>query len=143
MTDSGMPPLSDLENTVMTVIWELGHATAEQVRMALEDAQPMKDSTTRTILRRLEQKGYVRHEIEGRTYVYSPTVGSRSVAADAVRGIIDRFCNGSVEDLLVGMVDREVVSPEKLRLLAQRIARSTEQADAKGRRKARRRYRKE
>jgi len=143
MADSGKPPLSDLENTVMTVIWELGHATAEQVRRALEDAQPMKDSTARTILRRLEQKGYVRHEIEGRTYVYSPTVGSQSVAADAVRGIIDRFCNGSVEDLLVGMVDREVVSPEKLRLLAQRIARSTEQADAKGRRKARRRYRKE
>ena len=96
MTDSGKPPLSDLENTVMTVIWERGHATAEQVRMALEDAQPMKDSTARTILRRLEQKGYVRHEIEGRTYVYSPTVGSQSVAADAVRGIIDRFCNGSV-----------------------------------------------
>jgi predicted transcriptional regulator len=132
MANPAKPPLSDLENTVMAVIWERGQATAEQVRMALEDAQPMKDSTARTILRRLEQKGYVRHEIEGRTYVYSPTVGSRSVAADAVRGIIDRFCNGSVEDLLVGMVDGEVVSPEKLRLLAQRIARSTKRAGAEG-----------
>ncbi len=81
----------------------------------------MKDSTVRTILRRLEEKGYVRHATEGRTYVYSPTVASRSVAADAVRGIMERFCNGSLEDLLVGMVDREVVSPAELQELAERI----------------------
>jgi hypothetical protein len=44
------------------------------------------------------------------------------VAAEAVRGIIERLCNGSVEDLLVGMVDREVVSPQRLQELAERIA---------------------
>ncbi len=76
----------------------------------------------RTRLRRLEEKGYVCHATEGRTYLYSPTVASQCVAADAVRGIIERFCNGSVEDLLVGMVDREVVSAAKLQDPAKRIA---------------------
>jgi len=116
------PALSDLENKVMSVVWEHGRVTADLVRIKFEGVQPMKDSTVRTILRRLEEKGYVRHSTEGRTYHYSPTVRSQNVAADAVRGIIARFCNGSVEDLLVGMVDREVVSAAKLQELAKRIA---------------------
>ncbi len=116
------PALSDLENKVMGVVWEYGRVTADLVRTKLEASLPMKDSTVRTILRRLEEKGYVRHTTEGRTYHYSPTVESQNVAADAVRGIIERFCNGSVEDLLIGMVDREVVSAAKLQELAKRIA---------------------
>ena len=52
--------------------------------------------------------------------MYTPTDASQNVAADAVRGIIERLCHGSVEDLLVGMVDREVVSPTELQELAKR-----------------------
>ena len=116
------PALSGLENKVMRVVWKYGRATADLVRTELEGSQPLKDSTVRTILRRLEEKGYVHHTTEGRTYLYSPTVASQSVAADAVRGIIERFCKGSVENLLVGMVDREVVSAAELQELARRIA---------------------
>jgi BlaI family penicillinase repressor len=122
MPRGGKPALSQLEHTVMVVIWKHGQATAESLRTTLGGVQPMKDSTVRTILRRLEAKGYVRHKTVGRTYVYSPAVAPHRVAADAVRRIIERFCQGSVENLLVGMVDREIVSPEKLRELAQRIA---------------------
>lgn len=117
------PSLSPLENAVMRVVWQRERATADEVRTALAATQPLKDSTVRTILRRLEQKGYATHTTAGRTYVYSPRVESRNVATAAVRGIIDKFCQGSVEDLLVGMVDDELVSPKKLRQLADRIAR--------------------
>ncbi len=117
-------PPSPLENAVMRVVWERGRATAEEVRIALGATQPMKDSTVRTILRRLEVKGYATHAVEGRTFVYSPRIESRHVATDAVRGIIERFCAGSVEDLLVGMVADEIVSPQKLRELADRISRA-------------------
>jgi BlaI family penicillinase repressor len=118
------PPLSPLENAVMRVIWHSERATAEEVRTALTATQPMKDSTVRTILRRLEQKGYATHTVEVRTFVYAPRIESRNVAAEAVRGIIDRFCEGSIENLLVGMVDGEIVSPQKLRQLADRISRA-------------------
>jgi len=117
------PRLGPLENAVMRVLWERGRSTAEQVRVALAGREPLKDSTVRTVLRRLEEKGYLTHTTEGRTYVYAPRVDSRNVAAAAVRGIIDRFCDGSVEDLLVGMVDDEIVSPKKLRQLADQIGR--------------------
>jgi BlaI family penicillinase repressor len=88
----------------------------------LDKTQQLKDSTVRTILRRLEEKGYVEHEVEGRTYIYRPRVESQHVATDAVRGIIDRFCGGSVEDLLVGMVDDKILTPDKLKQLAVKIA---------------------
>jgi BlaI family transcriptional regulator, penicillinase repressor len=116
--------LSPLENKVMNVVWERGAATADDVRTALGRSQPMKDSTVRTILRRLEEKGYVEHSVEGRTFIYAPKVAPQSVASSAVRGIIERFCDGSVENLLVGMVDSELVSAEKLKGLAEKIAKA-------------------
>jgi predicted transcriptional regulator len=125
------PRLGPLENAVMRVLWDGERLTADQVRTALAGSQRLKDSTVRTVLRRLEEKGYVTHATEGRTYVYAPQVESRSVAAAAVRGIIDRFCDGSVEDLLVGMVDDELVSPKKLRQLADRIGRAEATAKRK------------
>jgi predicted transcriptional regulator len=116
--------LSPLENAVLRVLWERSTATADEIRTALATSRPLKDSSIRTILRRLEQKGYVHHTVVGRAFVYAPQIDSRNVAAEAVRGIIDKFCGGSVEDLLVGMVDDEIVTPQKLEELAQRIGRA-------------------
>ena len=123
---SARPRLSRLENAVMQVVWERQRITSDEVRVALRPTHDLKDSTVRTILRRLEDKGYVEHDVDGRTYVYRPRIEPQSVATQQVRGIVDRFCRGSVENLLVGMVDDDLISPEKLRELAERIS----QADA-------------
>ena len=120
------PRLSALENAVMQIVWERQRLTSDELRAALQPTQDLKDSTVRTILRRLEDKGYVEHDVDGRTYVYRPRIEPQSVATQQVRGIVDRFCRGSVENLLVGMVDDDLISPEKLRELAERIS----QADA-------------
>lgn len=135
MAKKSKPPLSELENKVMTIVWGHDEVTAEQVRSEIKLDAPPKESTIRTILSRLKSKGYVQHRTEGRTYFYSATDLSQNVAADAVRGIIDRICKGSVESLLVGMVNREVVSPEKLRELADRIESEEKEAAKKKTRK--------
>jgi predicted transcriptional regulator len=116
-------PLSNLEQLVMAVVWQRGEATAEDVREALAKRHFMKESTCRTILRRLEDKGYVSHRVAGRTNVYAGSEPSSNIAAKAVRTIIDRFCNGSIEQLLVGMVDAEVIDSRDLKDLAAKIAR--------------------
>jgi predicted transcriptional regulator len=116
-------PLSDLEQLVMRTIWNMGSASAEQVREALAKRHFMKESTTRTILRRLEDKGYVNHHVDGRTHIYAGIEPPSNVAAKAVRAIIDRFCGGSVEELLVGMVDSDVIDRSELEALARKIAR--------------------
>jgi predicted transcriptional regulator len=120
-TDRKKPLLSALENAVMQVVWSKARVTADEVRQAMPRRQDLKDSTVRTILRRLEEKGYVEHDVEGRTYVYRPRIEPHNVATQQVRGIIDRFCRGSVENLLVGMVDDNLITPDKLRDLAARI----------------------
>jgi BlaI family transcriptional regulator, penicillinase repressor len=118
-------PLSDLEHLVMDVVWKNKPVTAEDVRAALADRHPMKESTVRTVLKRLEEKGYVEHRVDGRTNVYTGLDAPQNVAAKAVRQIIDRLCGGSVEQLLVGMVANDVVDEQELQRLAARIAKRT------------------
>jgi predicted transcriptional regulator len=110
----------------MEIVWERKSVTAEEVRAALAERHPMKESTVRTILKRLEEKGYVKHRVEGRTNVYTGLDAPENVAAKAVRQIIERFCGGSVEQLLVGMVANDVVDEDELQRLAERIAQRKE-----------------
>jgi len=107
----------------MEFIWSVGPSTAEACREALVPVRPLKDSTIRTVLRRLEEKGFLRHRVEGRTFLYQATQPRRHFAARAVQSIIDRFCGGSVEQLLVGMVENKVLKQKDLEQLARRVAR--------------------
>jgi len=111
-----------LEQVILDYVWSHPGCTAEACREALAEARPLKDSTVRTILRKLEEKGYVAHEVEGRTFLYRATSTKRSVAANAVHLVIERFCNGSVEEMLVGLVDNQVIAPKQLQRLAEKIA---------------------
>ncbi|MFB3777895.1 MAG: BlaI/MecI/CopY family transcriptional regulator [Bryobacteraceae bacterium] len=116
-------PLTDLENQIMTTIWEAGPSSVESVHQAISSKRRLKEATVRTLLRRLEQKGYLLHELRGRAYVYRAVEPARSLAARAVRQIIDRLCKGSVEELVTGMVDAEVLSESELRQLAEAVRR--------------------
>lgn len=115
-------PLSALEQEVMDVVWSGGKVTAADVQAALAPKRALRDSTIRTVLTRLEEKGYLRHGVEGRTFVYSSVERPRRLAVRAVKQIIDRFCHGSVESLLTGMVDDEVVDPKELQRIIDRLA---------------------
>jgi predicted transcriptional regulator len=105
----------------MEILWREGKATADQVRLALEPKRQLKDATVRTILRRLEEKGYSGHSEEGRAFVYAPKVGQENVAARALRQIIDTFFGGDAEQMVVGMVENEVLDREELKRLAARL----------------------
>jgi predicted transcriptional regulator len=106
----------------MDYIWSHGPSTSESCREALASSRPMKDSTIRTVLRRLEEKGYLTHETEGRTFIYKASDARQNVAVRAVKGIIDRFCGGSAEQLLLGMVDNAVLDSKQLERLTRKIA---------------------
>jgi BlaI family transcriptional regulator, penicillinase repressor len=114
--------LGEVEQSVMDYVWSHGPTTAESCREALVSTRPMKDSTIRTVLRRLEEKGYVTHQVEGRTFIYKASDRRQNVAVRAVKNIIDRFCGGSAEELVVGMVDNEVIDQKQLERLARNIA---------------------
>jgi predicted transcriptional regulator len=94
--------LTEREARIMGVLWDLGTASAEEVREALP-GQP-HDSSVRTLLRVLEEKGYVRHVLLGRKYVYQPAVPRPEAQRAAIRSLLARFFDGSVEDLIIRMI---------------------------------------
>jgi predicted transcriptional regulator len=116
------PPLSPLEHEVMTAVWASGPCSVETVHAAVSATRDLKEVTTRTVLRRLEQKGYLQHHVEGRAYIYRAVDAPRSLAARAIRQLLDRFCNGSVEELVSGIVEAGVLSDAELKALEQSLS---------------------
>lgn len=110
-------PLTELESEVMRAVWNGGRCSVEEVYRIVTRKRDLKETTVRTLLRRLEQKGYLEHESEGRAYVYRAVEPARNLAARAVRQIIDRFCQGSVEELVSGMVDAKMLTDEEVERL--------------------------
>jgi len=116
-----MNDLSELETKVINVLWRRGPSTVDDVARALPGRKKLKDSTVRTILGRMEKKGLVAHDAEGRTNVYRALLEPQRVAMSGVRDIIDRFLGGSVEALLVGIVDDEIVDRNELDALVKKV----------------------
>ena len=116
--------LGDLERRVMELVWLHAPSTAEDIRSKLD--QPLRESTVRTVLHRLEKKGLVTHSIDNRTFVYRAAEARGRVAAQAVKRIVDWFCHGSMEELLTGMVDSAVLDRKELQRLAAKIAKKKE-----------------
>ncbi len=106
----------------MQLVWQHQSITSEAVREKL--AKKLKESTVRTVLKRLEDKGYVIHTVEGRTFHFRPAQKRSAVAAKAVQRIINWFCDGSLEEVLVGMVDNATLDPKDLKAVSEKIAKA-------------------
>src|ERR1700761_8994107 len=117
-----LPDLGELEREVMPRVWRHAPVPAEAVREKL--TRPLKESTVRTVLRRLEDKGYVTHTVEGRTFHFEAAEKRGAVAARAVQRIVNWFCNGSLEEVLGGMVDNAQLDPKQLQALSDKIAKA-------------------
>jgi BlaI family penicillinase repressor len=105
---------------VLQLVWDQGSATADSVQKAL--TKPLKESTVRTVLKRLEEKGHLTHSVDQRTFVYQAAHTRGRAAAHAVKRIVDRFCSGSLEEVLTGLVDARILDRRELRRLADKIA---------------------
>src|SRR5688500_9629426 len=103
----------------MKIAWSHDVVSAEMVREQV--GRGLKEATVRTVLRRLEDKGLVKHEVENRTFMYSAVEPRAQVAARAVKRIVDWFCDGSVDEVLVGMVDADMLDKAQLDRLMERV----------------------
>jgi BlaI family penicillinase repressor len=119
-----LPPVGDLEHELLTILWAGGEMTAADVRKQL--ARKLKDATVRTVLRRLEEKGYVTHSVEAGTFIYRPKESAQSTAANAVQGIVERFCGGSIERALLALADAGLLEPKQLAAIAGKLKRKAQ-----------------
>jgi BlaI family transcriptional regulator, penicillinase repressor len=116
-----LPPLSDLEHELLAILWSHGEMTAVAVRKHVK--RKLTDATIRTVLRRLEEKGYVSHWEDAGAFVYRPKESSDTTAANAVKGIVDRFCGGSMERILQALVEGALIDPQQLAAIASKLKR--------------------
>ena len=111
------PALTDAEARVMTVLWRLEQATVADVVAALNKKPKVSYSTVQTILRILEEKGYVAHDKIARAFVYRPVVDARQARRRAVRHLLGRLFDNSPSLLVLNVLDDEQLDPAELKRL--------------------------
>ncbi len=107
--------LGERELDVMAVLWELGSGTVTEVREALP--ADLAYTTVLTILRNLEEKGYLAREPEGRAHRYFPRVGQQEARRSLVGRVVDRLFQGSTLDLVAHLVEDDAISARDLQRL--------------------------
>jgi BlaI family penicillinase repressor len=117
--------LGRMEMQIMNVVWEKGKATVHDVKDALGKGRKPAYSTILTMMRKIEAKGYLEHDVDNRTYVYRPTI-SQNVARRSILGdILERLFEGSPTLLLNSLVEQKQVSKEEHDQLVKLIEEAT------------------
>ncbi len=117
-----MPPrksatLTEAELRLMEVLWDKGPATVQQLLDGLAERAPLAYNSVLTTIRILEKKGYVKHEKDGRAFVYSPLVQRKEATRSEIRRLVSRFFGDSQELLVLNILeDRGVDAAELDRL---------------------------
>ena len=131
MAKADSSPLTDAQREIMEVVWERGEATVTEVRDALAQQRELARNTVQTMIVRLEERGWLKHREQGRTFVYSAN-RPRAVSLGAkVTQMIDRLFAGSPEEMVTALIEyRGLTSGE-----ADRIRKMIDEADTKQHRK--------
>lgn len=121
---------TDRELDVMSILWQLGQGgTVAEVKERLD--VDLAYTTVLSALQTLEEKGYVRHENEGRAYRYFPTVGPEEAGGTALGRIVDKIFHGAADVLLAQLVSSGRVPQEQLERMRELLdARLREEEDA-------------
>jgi len=113
--------LTDAELRLMDVLWEKGPSTVSAVIESLPAKPALAYSTVITTLRILETKGYVRHEKDGRAFLYEPLVGRAEARRGAVASLVRRFFDGSPDLLMAHLFEGRKISARELERLRKLI----------------------
>lgn len=117
--------LGRVQLKIMRVLWARGKANAREITDALNEEQPTAHSTVQTLLRQLEEKGSVGHEVADRTFVYFPLVERQCVARSATRDLIERLFAGDAAGLVAYLLEEERIPRKELQALRKLIEEKT------------------
>ena len=115
------PALTDAEARVMSVLWRRHTASVADVVVALKKTHAVSYSTVQTILRILEDKGYVSHEKVARAFIYQPRVDERQARRRALRHLVTRLFEGSPSLLVLNVLEDEQIDAGELNRLKKLI----------------------
>jgi BlaI family penicillinase repressor len=99
MTECDLQALSGAETEIMVLLWELGRASVQDVCGRLPEGRSIAYATVQTLLRRLEKKGYIAHDVEGKAHIFYPVAVRDDVVGSAVGVFVDKLFAGSCAGL--------------------------------------------
>ncbi len=114
MADSQRVPLSAGEMEIMEIIWERGEVAAQEVRDLLAKRRDISRTTVRTMLSRMERKGWLKHRVISQTFFYSPLVARETSLGQRVLEMVDRGCGGQPERLVNALIEYRGLSSEEV-----------------------------
>jgi len=109
-----LPGLSPAQREIMEIVWERDELSASDVRAILSQTRELARNTARTLLERMEQKGWLKHREDGRTYLYSAAQPRPAAIGQAVLNVVEHVCGGSPEVLLTALLDHRGVTADEL-----------------------------
>jgi BlaI family penicillinase repressor len=119
-----LPELTPAQGEIMEIVWELGEVSAREVRRVLSRTHPVARNTVRTLLERMEEKGWITHREDGRTFLYSAAQPRQTRIGQKVQEVIDTVCGGSAEALVTALLDYRGLSHGELERIRQMLAKA-------------------
>ena len=123
-----LAPLSGAQLNIMNLVWDNGEVTVAGVWQVLSKRRTVARNTVQTIMTRLEEKGWLRHRVEGNRFLYSAVPERAGVLKKMVSQLVDTAFGGSAEDMMMALLDSRGVSPDE----AARIRKMIRKAQEKG-----------
>jgi predicted transcriptional regulator len=114
--------LGDLQYAIMKVLWDRTQASASAVHEALAEERGLAPTTIATMLRKMEDKGVVTHETEGRQFLYRATVSEEQVRRSMVSELVSRLFAGDARELVAHLVTEREIDPVELEVLRRRFS---------------------
>jgi BlaI family transcriptional regulator, penicillinase repressor len=129
---SELPDLSPAQREIMEIVWERGEVTANEVLRVLSRSRKVARNTVRTLLERMEEKGWLKHSAEGRTFLYMAARPRHDTIGQKVREVVDTVCGGSPETLVTALLDYRGLRPDELKRIRQILDQAKAQKGQKG-----------
>ncbi len=122
MAKKTLVPLSGAETEILRLVWEKGRATVQNVCDRLPASRKITYATVQTLLRRLEKKGYIRHETVGKAHVFLPAVKPDDVISKAVGSFLDKLFGGDPVPLMQYLAKHDKITAADVEELQQLTA---------------------
>ncbi len=116
---SELPNLSPAQREIMDIVWQRGEVTAQEVRRVLSQTREVARNTVRTLLERMEEKGWLKHRAEGRTFFYTSARPRHDTIGQKVREMVETVCGGSPETLVTALLDYRGLRADELKRIRQ------------------------
>ena len=105
---------TNAELLILNALWDLQEGTVEQIADRLPTSPPANYKTVQSLLRIMERKGFIRHTIRGRAFVFTARLTRDEVGGSLAKHLLDRTFQGSPSALMMNLLDRNPVNDREL-----------------------------